>query len=354
MRGTQSVPKVGFSQLVGILVAAIIGRKRVLIGGPPQVGKSAAVMVAAERVAEVLGACDVETTHLTMMSPAHLNGLGSPDGKGGAVFAAFPFLDKLKKATVRTVWFADELGQCTPAVRSAFCPFLLDGRANGHVLSKEVVVIAATNRAEDKAASTPIEEQVKSRFDSIVELIPDPAAWLEWGHGAGMHGDVLAYITMEPEALCQWNGGTRDLTVVAGYRGWESVSEWLHLSDAGHLPLESLTPCIQGAIGELAANAFLAWRSCKDDMPTPLAALADPDGVTLPARKSVTWAFAAALLRVALRDPDSYGSAFWALTHRIGSELGNEFAQFMSTMATRSDSDMSNQPGYVRVQQLLN
>src|SRR6185437_7083804 len=188
------------TQVKTLLVSTIKAAMPVLIVGKPGVGKSDVVgQASVDADAEIL------ISHPAVADPTDAKRL--PWAEPGAAVATFlPFGDLAQAMSAKKplVWFLDDLGQASPAVQASFMQLILARRVNGHALPKEVVFIAATNRREDRAGVSGILEPVKSRFAAIVEMDVDTDDWTTWATHNDIRAEVVAFMRMRPELLCDF------------------------------------------------------------------------------------------------------------------------------------------------------
>ena len=139
-----------------VLIKAFQGRRKVLITGPPGIGKSDVTYQAS-----VAAKGDLVLSHPVCSDPTDFKGFPFPVENTHADFLPFGDLLKLMEATGLTIMFLDDLGQARPATQAALMQLILGGQINGKVINKEYVVfVGATNRAEDLAGVRNILEPV--------------------------------------------------------------------------------------------------------------------------------------------------------------------------------------------------
>jgi hypothetical protein len=183
-------------------------------------------------------------------------------------------------ATRPTVWFLDDLGQASPAVQAAFMQLLLARRVNGHALPDCVTFAAATNRRIDRAGVSGILEPVKSRFATIVELVPDLDSWCEWAINHGVSYTLIAFLRYRPELLCNFEASA-DLTNSPVPRTWAKLAK----GETLNLPPAVETSAFSGAVGEGAAVEYIAFRQMAKTLINLDAILLDPSHAPIPSTK---------------------------------------------------------------------
>lgn len=271
------------TELFTFLVSAITERLAVLITGAPGIGKSDIVAQAAIKA----GARTI-TSHPAVADPTDVKGLPWPSAnKKSATFLPFGELFDAMHATELVAWFLDDLGQASQAVQASFMQLLLARRVNGHVLPDCVTFVAATNLRTDRAGVMGILEPVKSRFVTIVELVPDLDDWCQYMlHRDDMPPEVIAFLRFRPELLCDFKA-TADLTNSPLPRTWAHVGRILKQMQ---LPSRVESAAIAGAVGEGAASEFLAFLRMYRELPNIDGILVDPDAAVLPDKPNILYA----------------------------------------------------------------
>jgi len=273
---------------ITILSRLIHASLPVLLVGAPGVGKSDIVGQAATD-----SGADLIVTHPAVADPTDAKGLPWPDKDNQtARFLPFGELARALGATTPTVWFLDDLGQATPAVQASYMQLLLARRVNGHALPACVTFVAATNRRSDRAGVSGILEPVKSRFATILEVEPDLDSWCAWAYGAGMPGELIAFLRFRPELLHRFEP-SMDVVNSPCPRTWAYVGKML---SAG-IPNGLEHPCIKGAVGEAGATEFVSFLRLWRELPSPDAVLLDPASARMPTEPSALYAITVALAK---------------------------------------------------------
>ena len=273
--------KVSPRQLTELLAAFIGARMPLLVTGIPGIGKSNIVEQAAERAGAKL-----LISHPAVADPTDFKGLPwFEKGDESASFKPFGDFDVALKATEPTVWFFDDLGQAPMSVQAACMQLFLARRVNGHVLPECVTFVGATNRRTDRAGVTGILEPVKSRFDSIVELVPTLNDWKDWAFDHDISATLIAFISYRQELLAKFEASA-DLTNSPLPRTWAHVGkiEKLGLSHAVE------TAAFAGAVGEAAAVEYIGFRKLAESITSIDEVLANPDKVAIPNEPSQLYA----------------------------------------------------------------
>jgi len=276
------------SQLRTLLLALIPARKRVLVVGGPGTGKTSIV----RQVADELDA-DVLLSTPSTEDPTEPKGFPWANEKDAtAHFKPFGNLARALAATKLTIWFLDDFGQALPGVQSGYMPLLQGRTADGQELPECVVFVAATNRRADRAGVGGLLEPVKSRFDTIVELVPELDETCQWMIGQqDIAPEVVAYLRWQPDALNQFNP-TADLENSPVPRTWEHAGRILSLKIADKA-VEAAAVC--GAIGDGQGGQLLAFVEMFRQLPSVDGILVDPDSAIVPTQVNVLYAVSTAV-----------------------------------------------------------
>src|SRR6185312_7031090 len=106
--------------LSGYLKKAIVRNYPVLIKGKPGIGKTEIISAAASDADS-----DLIISHPVVADPTDFKGLPFPTSDGRAEFLPYGDLDRIKKASKKTVYFLDDLGQASAAVQAACMQLIL-------------------------------------------------------------------------------------------------------------------------------------------------------------------------------------------------------------------------------------
>jgi hypothetical protein len=96
--------------------------------------------------------------------------------------------------------FLDELPACTPDVQKAFYSLLLERRIGEHRLPRGSWVVAAGNRAEDRALVRTISSALVNRV-LVLNVRVDVGEWTRWATGHGVRPEIIHFIGESPDAL---------------------------------------------------------------------------------------------------------------------------------------------------------
>jgi len=278
--------------LTDLLKIAIPQKRNVLVVGGPGVGKSDIITDTCKQ----LGA-KLIISHPVVSDPTDYKGMPFVVQEGDQSVAKFlPFSDlkELINAKELTVFFLDDLGQAPSSVQAAVMQLLLARRLNDHIISENVVFIAATNRRQDKAGVMGILEPVKSRFCTIVEIEPELDDWVEWAISHDMPMELIAFVRFREsnnQSVLYNFKPTLDISNGPCPRTVANVGRWMKDGLPKHLEFETF----KGAAGEVFATEFLAFLQIARSLPDPDDFIQNPRPELIPKEPSTMFALLGAI-----------------------------------------------------------
>jgi AAA domain (dynein-related subfamily) len=336
----QVIPSLNTDGIIELVTKAVPKRRPVLIAGAPGIGKTQIV----RQVARNLG-YDLIVSHPAISDPTDFKGLPWFDAKSkSASFFPIGECEQAFSATRPTLWFFDDIAQAPETVQaSTMHLFEEEGSIGNHVLPECVSLIGATNGRQHRAGARGLLEPVKSRFTTIVELIPDYVSWRRWAvQQAHIPSMLIAYLGFCPERLNQFSPSA-DLTNSPSLRTWEHVAqiEELGLSEE----VESVS--IAGAVGTEAASEYLAFRKLHASLVNVDDILTRPDKAAIPHNPSELYAVSIAL---AGRTNKQNFPQVAKYIKRMADAKHGEFAVLTVRSATDRDTTLITTDTYVRLQ----
>jgi MoxR-like ATPase len=230
------------------LIRCLSHEQSVLILSPPGVGKSDVVRQAA--LAEGL---ECKSLLGTQIAPEDVSGVPRIIGER-SVFCPPRVL--LPENAAKFCLFLDELPACAPDVQKAFYSLLLERRIGEYLLPEGTWVVAAGNRAEDKALVRTISSALINRV-LILNIRIDVPEWLAWAHANKVREEVVKFVEGNPEALLR---PMPDKAVpFSTPRAWASLGRALDLVGArGQLTAPLVRALAVGRVSEDDARRFAA------------------------------------------------------------------------------------------------
>lgn len=230
------------------LIRCLSHEQSVLLLSPPGVGKSDVVRQAA--AAEGL---ECKSLLGTQIAPEDVSGVPRIIGER-SVFCPPRVL--LPENAAKFCLFLDELPACAPDVQKAFYSLLLERRIGEYLLPAGTWVVAAGNRAEDKALVRTISSALINRV-LILNVRIDVPEWLAWAQANKVRDEVVKFIEGNPEALLR---PVPDKAVpFSTPRAWASLARALDLVGArGQLTGPLVRALAVGRVSEDDARRFAA------------------------------------------------------------------------------------------------
>jgi hypothetical protein len=157
----------------------------------------------------------------------------------------------------RGILFLDEINTAPPSVQNPALQLVLDRKVGNHRLGKDWYIVAAGNKADDKAHVHPLSSALRQRF-AIYHYEPDKDTWSNWAVKSNVHPHVIGFINFKPDQLIQ--PAIDDEGANPSPRSWYYVSQRLY-SDQNELK------DIRSVVGA-AANEFMAYQSVCAKVPS--------------------------------------------------------------------------------------
>jgi hypothetical protein len=261
------------------LAALIPTRRPVYLWGPPGSGKSSVVRQAADALDRRL--VDVRAT---LLDPVDLRGLPHLV-RDTAAWAPPAFLPRGGTGLL----FLDELAQAAPLVQAACLQLTLDRKVGEYELPDGWSVIAASNRAEDRAGTHRLITPLLNRF---VHLDLDVSAddWQQWAVAAEVSPEVRAFLRYRPALLFRFDPAAQERAFPTP-RAWQFVSDVLPGT-----PADLLHSVVAGCVGEGPAAEFAGFLKLFRELPDLDQVLARPDTAPVPREPAVLYALVGALV----------------------------------------------------------
>jgi hypothetical protein len=159
------------------------------------------------------------------------------------------------------------LPACTPDVQKAFYSLLLERRLGEYPLPPGTWVVAAGNRAEDRALVRTISSALVNRV-LILHVRIDVPEWLAWARANGVRADFLAFVEQNPDVLLR--PVPREAAPFSTPRAWASLSRALDLAERGGILSEGLARALaMGRISPDDARSFAVFMQTFGRPPPP-------------------------------------------------------------------------------------
>lgn len=270
------------SQLTKLLAVAFQNGLKILIKGAPGIGKTDIVTAAAKSAR-----ANLVIMHPAVSDPVDFKGLPAIVADH-AEFLPYGQLRKLIEAKTLTICFIDDIGQAPHAVQAALMQLIQQREIDGHRISDHVVFCGATNDSSHMAGVQSILEPVKSRWDTIVELVTDHIEWVRWAQKNNVREEILAFVMFRGMDVLHAFKPTRELTNSPSPR---TVAAAARLFAAGLHTHDILA----GACGEGWAAEFLGFLKVYRNLPDPDDCIKNPTKARVPAAEDAATLFAIAV-----------------------------------------------------------
>ena len=235
----------------GSLVIPRERQRPVLLMGPPGIGKTAVMRQIAEEMG--IGLVSYTITHHTRQSAIGLPMIATRD-YGGKEYSVTEYTmseivasiyDRIGQTGIREgILFLDEINCVSETLAPTMLQFLQYKTFGAHEVPEGFVIVTAGNPPEYNRSVRDFDLVTLDRVKRL-DVEADLDVWKEYALGAGVHGAVLAYLSIRKEhfySIRSEVSGRRFVTA----RGWEDLSESLKAYEALGQP-----------VGEAMVSSFL-------------------------------------------------------------------------------------------------
>jgi hypothetical protein len=184
--------------------------------------------------------------------------------------------------------FIEELPNAPKATMNALLQLLLSGRIGTYSLPINTIIVAAGNRASDRAAVHEMPTPVKNRFAHI-ELEPTVDDFCKWGVNNGIDESITSFIRYRPKLLHAMD---------ATENAFPTPRTWAMLSKKLPFIKNMFTGCAS-IIGDGPAGEYIAYRSIYKEVPDVLDIIKKPSTVKVPTEASALFATAGTVANAA-------------------------------------------------------
>lgn len=272
-----------------------------MLHGSPGVGKSDVV----RQVAKQRG-IDIIDLRLSQLDPVDLRGVPSVDTKTHITSWNLPdFLPRNGKG----ILFFDEINSAAQATQAAAYQLILDRKLGDYTLPEGWSMVAAGNRAGDRAIVNQMSTALKNRFAHLnYEVNNDD--WCDWALRSGIETSVLGFIRFRPMLLNEFEPRNdskeerdrvqrlKDAQAFATPRSWEFLSRVVAQAPSPDVEYELYS----GIVGEGCAAEFMGYLKYYRSLPNLDALLMSPDKADVPTEPATLYALATGLASKATPD----------------------------------------------------
>lgn len=250
-----TVSQVTPSELKTLLQSHLVVKRSAFIWGPPGVGKSSIIAQFAEENGYSL--IDIR---LSQFDNTDIRGIPfrHEDGMKWELPSMFP-RDRNAKAII----LLDEFAQAEQSVRKAAFQLVLDRKIGDYIVPDNVIIMAASNRTQDRSGAAKIEYALKSRFTHY-DLVVDFDDFSDWAISAKFNPKMLGYLSSNKHMLHNFDPASESNGGMSP-RQWEAASQ---LWDAGEgLPRRLRFIQLEGSVGKTATEGFKSHMDLEDKLP---------------------------------------------------------------------------------------
>lgn len=268
--------------VITAIESSVNSKQPLMIWGPPGVGKSDCV----RQAADTLGVKVIDV-RLPLLDPVDLRGIPHVDkGDNTAKWSAPDMFPNEERDGKRGILFLDEINAAPKMTQAAAYQLVLDRKVGEYELPEGWVVIAAGNRAQDKAVVHTMPLPLTSRF-THVDYEVHLEDWTEWALNNGVRTEVLQYVRFKPGQLHDMDNAERAFPCP---RTWYFASTILD-----NAPDEIQYEMLVGTVGKGAASELKAFIDIYRNLPNPDTIIMNPDSAEVPEEPQVLYALTGAL-----------------------------------------------------------
>jgi len=179
------------------------------------------------------------------------------------------------------ILFLDELPQAKAGNQAAVSQLILDKRVGSHSLGENWNIIAAGNRAKDRAATHKMPTHIANRLTAL-ELDFSIEVFIEYMHEKKVDDVAIAFAKFRPELLESFKP---DQDINCTPRSYIAASNFITTA-AENLQFSLMA----GTIGEGATAEYLGFARIWKDLPPLSEFLKIPAEITIPTKSDVLYA----------------------------------------------------------------
>lgn len=230
----------------------------------------------------------------------------------------------------------DEFNSAPIAVQAATYKLVLDKMVGMHKLHKNVALMMAGNRKDDKAIVKPMSTAFQSRHQTIY-VKADLPIWMEWADSNDIDYRVKAFLNLKPDYLHKFSPDHKEANFPCP-RTWEFMSKtikpWKELE-------KSKLPLLAGTVGEGVAREFHVFTKIFRDIPDINQIKANPDTIDFGTKPSVHHALAGL---VSYHMTETNADILMPFVHR----LGIDFQANIMRAVVRKDRRIKKAPAVIK------
>jgi len=209
---------ISHDELKSALKKSYFSRVTAFIWGATGIGKSETVRATCQELAKELklqyteggepeeGKFTVIDQRLSQMDPSDLRGLPyvTKDGKTGWAYPSW------LPTKGKGILLLDEVNLAPPLVQSSAYQLVLDGKLGDYTLPEGWGIIAAGNRAEDKAYTFELAGPLCNRFVHMELACPPIADWTTWAIENQVDSRIITFLNYKPQHLFKFDSKLKE------------------------------------------------------------------------------------------------------------------------------------------------
>lgn len=279
----------------------------------PGLGKSEGVAQTTAELAKDIGEpVGFNPFFLSTLEQPDVRGFGLPakdvDGSSIMQYTAAPWMPRAG-APQHGIVFLDEFRQAGHDVQKPAAELLLNGRVGESVLPIGWMVVAASNREEDRSGVQRELAFISNRRMEI-KISPDLESWVDWAERKAIHWASVAFAKHQPGLIF----GDKVPDKPGPFTTPRSFVKMSYL--IGELDMEMFTEAAAGLVGEGTAAAFVSFLRVVEQLPDFEEIVANPKKCRLPDKDR----------------PDAQYATMQMIAHRVDNDTATPAFNYLKRM----------------------
>jgi len=271
--------EVNHEELKQILKVVWKAKLPLFIWGAPGIGKSYMVRDVAKEIAKELGREFVELNkidkakrkeieanpekyfvlydiRLSQYDPSDLRGLPALNGQETVEWRINDWVYLFSRPNIAGIIFFDELNLAPPSIQASAYQIILDRCISDTPIAKDVLIVSAGNRLEDKANVFDMPKPLQNRFLHCTLRVPSVEEWTKWAQEHNLDMRVITYLNSRPSHLFKMDEESND----EAFPTPRTVEFWARLiRDVPDEDLNTLEKLTAIAVGTGVALEFVSF-----------------------------------------------------------------------------------------------
>ena len=202
---------------------------------------------------------------LSEFDPSDLRGIPNLENKEYSEWKAPLWLYAICREGVAGFLFFDEMNLAPPSIQSAAYQLINDRELDEMPLAKDIGIITAGNRIEDKANVYDMAKPLQNRFIHCDLSPPHIDDWTNWAIKNEVDARIISFLKFKPSLLMKFNPDSKDRAFPTP-RSWGEFCNRLIKdkpsdNDAQRRIIKML---VSTAVGNGTAVEFTAWLKLRD------------------------------------------------------------------------------------------